>query len=188
MGSWIAFIGSVVIGSLLLLSFLSFGNDMTKDSYLHTLEHVTYGNLVEATQVIERELSAIGLGINDPNVNAIANADSTDITFYLDWNGDAIVDTFRYFLSTVDSASFTDHPNDRVLYRKFNSNPDRIVAVGLTDFKITYYDNLGSETTDLTAIRVLEFELAVESTINYDNTYPRIVWHGKIAPLNLYGK
>jgi hypothetical protein len=188
MASWIAMIGSAVIGSLLLLSFLRYGNDVTRDSYLTTLEHLTYGNLVEATQVIERDLSQIGFGVNDPDVTLFVDADSTDVRFLMDWNNDASIDTVRYYLSDVSSVTMTDNPNDRVLFRSINNNPDEIVAVGLIDFNIRYFDSLGNETASFDSIRVLELELVVESTINYDNEYPRIVWHGKVTPPNLYGK
>lgn len=188
MASWIALIGSTVIGSLLLLSFLRFGNDFTRDSYLTTLEHLTYENLVEATEVLERELSQIGLGVNDPGVTPILNAADTTITFLMDWDGDATIDNVQYYLSNVSGASATDNPNDRVLYRSINGGADEIVAVGLTDFRIRYFSTLGNQTANLDSIRVLEFELELETTYNYDNTYPKIIWHGRVAPPNLFGK
>lgn len=190
MASWIAMIGSMVIGSLLLLSFLRYGNDITRDSYLTTLEHITYENLAEATEVLERELSLVGVGINDPTFYPLLEADSTAIRFCWDADGDSQIDTLRYFRSEVSAASATDNPNDRVLNRTLNGNTE-VVAVGVIDFKMRYFDYEGIEITtaaDIEEIRVIEFELTIESTMNYDNNYPRIVWHGRVMPLNLYGK
>lgn len=186
MGSWVAMIGSTSIGSLILLALLRFSLDFTRDTNLHALEHIAYSNLVDAAEVIQYDLSQIGLGINDSRINPIVGADSTSIT-YLIKDGDTKLDTVQYYLSDLSSAGWTDNPNDRFLYRRLNAKPPTPVAVGLTFFRFRYFDALGNVTSTLADIRLIEIELITESTTYYNNIYPKIAWHGRVMPKNLYG-
>ena len=188
MTSWIAMIGSAVIGSLLLMSFLRYGNEVTRDAYLNTLEHVAYQNLADATDAIEYELSLIGAGVNDPSIYPILSADSSEITFCWDPNVTGTIDTVKYHLSTTAALSATENPNGRFLYRTVNGGSPVVLAAGLTEFKIRYFNSMGYETSTLSAIRIIEFEMATESSFNFDANYSRLVWHGKVTPPNLYGK
>ncbi|RME19201.1 MAG: hypothetical protein D6800_14585, partial [Candidatus Zixiibacteriota bacterium] len=171
-----------------LLAFLRFNLMFSEDTNRHALEHITYGNLVEITDVLQNELSLIGLGVNDPTVNIIVSADSTDLKFLADYDNDNVSETIRYYLGDPSTAASTDNPNDRMLFRQIDSNPPKIIGVGLTDFYFTYFDKLGNVTSNPADISVIEVNLVTESVTYAGKTYPKVAWHGKITPLNLYGK
>ncbi len=185
MGSWISLIASIVIGGLVLMSFGRFNNDVTRDMYLDTLDNAAYGNLDEVVRIIEYDLSRIGLGINDPKQAVLIQADSTDLRFYLDSDGNGVLETMRYYLSTTTAAASTENPRDKFLYRVVNGGTPQVISSGLTDFKIKYYDAAGNVSTNLTQIRTFEVSLTMESEIIYDNQYPKLVWQGRITPPGL---
>jgi len=190
MGSWIALIGSIVIGSLILLSVQQFNQDVSRDIYCDTLDNIAYGNLDELKRVIEYDFSRIGLGVNDPSQAVLTNAAATDITFRLDSDSNGVLETMRYYLSTTTdvAAAATANPNDKVLYRVVNGGTPAIVSAGLTDYRIQYFNSAGSETANLTAIRTLVVSLTLES--NYasyasSNEYPKLIWHQRFTPPSL---
>ncbi len=185
MGSWISLIASTIIGGLMLMSFTRFSNDVSRDAFLDTLDHAAYYNLAEIVELFEYDLSRIGLGINNPNQAVFKVAGKTDLRFYLDGNGDGVVDSMRYYLGDVTSAASTDNPNDKILYRVVNNGPPEAISAGLTDFDIEYYDGAGNEAGSLSQIRTLEVSITLESGQLYDQQGPRMVWQGKFTPPNL---
>ncbi|MDZ7360142.1 MAG: hypothetical protein ONB46_05370 [candidate division KSB1 bacterium] len=190
MGSWITLIGSIVIGSLILLSVQQFSQEVSRDIYADTLDNIAYSNLDELKRIIEYDFSRIGLGVNDPSQAVLTNATATDITFRMDSDSNGVLETMRYYLSTTTdaAAAATPNPNDKALYRVVNGGTPAIVSTGLTDFKIQYYNSAGSETTNLSSIRTLVVSLTLES--NYasfasSNEYPKLIWHQRFTPPSL---
>lgn len=188
MGNWIAYIGSTVIGALLLLSLMRFNNDVSQEIYVDNLENITYGQLAQVVEIIKGDLSRVGLGVNDPYQPVVLTADSTDFRFLVDVDGDGIIDTMRYYLGATASAAWTENPHDRALYRVINGGIDEDISIGLVDFEIRYFDAAGTETAVPANIKTLEVSLIFESYIPYDNQYPRITWRGKITPPNLLAR
>jgi hypothetical protein len=185
MGSWITLIGSIVIGGLVLLSFQSFSNDVNREAYIETMDHIAYGNMDETKRLIEYDFSRIGLGMNDPSVAAFTQATATDVTFKMDSDGNGAAETVRYYLSTTAAASATENPNDKFLMRKINNGTAQTMATGLTDFKIQYFDARGNETATLAAIRTLVVSLTMESDYGADADYPKLLWQGRFTPPSL---
>lgn len=187
MGSWIALIASTVIGSLVLMSFQRFNNDVNRDTMIETLDHIAYNNLDEVKSVIEYDFSRIGLGINDPMVAIFTETDPTEVTFKLDSDSNGTLETMRYYLSTTTetNALKTANPNDKVLYRVVNGGAPQIVANGLTAFKIQYFNSDGAETATMSAIRALVVSMTVESNFGADTAYPKLFWQGRITPPSL---
>jgi hypothetical protein len=185
MGSWIALVGSFVIGGMVLLRVWQFHHDFSRDQYLDTIEHIAYSNLDEVVRLIEYDFSRIGLGINDPKQSILTLADSTDLRFYLDADGNGTLETLRYYLSDTIAAAITDNPRDRILYRVVNGGTPERISTGLTGFMIKYYDAAGNKSSDLQKIKTFIVRLEMESDIIYDGRYPRLIWEGKITPPNL---
>jgi hypothetical protein len=185
MQSWVALIASGVIGSMVLLSFNQFSNDAVRELYIDTLDNAVYTELDAAGEIIEYDFSRIGLGVNDPNDDVLTQADSTDLRYVMDVNGDNTFETMRYYLSGVSAAASTPNPNDRYLYRVVNGGANEAICGGVTDFKITYFDVSGNETAVLNDIKTFVIYLQVESAIGYDGEYPKLVWEGRVTPLSL---
>jgi hypothetical protein len=91
-----------------------------------------------------------------PDYGAIVEADSSHIKFYTDYepfttNGGGIDSVeYRFGLTAGDLVTWTPNPNDRYLYRNYNAaemdNPAK-VSLGVTQFKLTYYDYNDSNIT-----------------------------------------
>lgn len=178
-------IASAFIGSLVLLSFGRFTNDVSRDAFFDTLDNAAYGNLAETAQLIEYDFSRIGFGISDPTEDVLILADSTELHFYLDNDGNGVIDSMRYYLGDSTSAGATDNPNDKTLYRVVNAGPPKAISRGLTDFKVKYYDAAGNETANLAQIKTLVIDLSFESDYVIDNQQPALVWQGRVTPPNL---
>ncbi len=178
-------IASAVIGGLVLLSFGRFTNDASRDMYLDTLDNIAYGNLDEVVRLIEYDFSRIGLGINNPKQAVLALAGSTDLRFFLDSDGDGVVESMRYYLGNLSSAASTDNPNDKILYRVVNGGTPEAISTGLTDFTVKYYDKAGNESANLSQIKTFVVHLSFESDHLIDNQHPTLVWQGRITPPSL---
>ena len=182
MNSWLALIASTIIGGMVLLWFNGFRNDLQRDSYLNLLEDLSYNNLEEVSSLVEYDFARIGVGINDPREVAVLNADSTDFTFELDANNDGVFETMRYYLSDTSAAAYTLNPRDRILFRVENGGAPQKISSGLTDFKITFYDDAGAVTADLAAMRSFGVRIVMENEIIYDNQTPMLAWESRITP------
>jgi hypothetical protein len=185
MGSWIALVGSIIIGGLILMSFQEFQGDVTRDLYVNTIENMTYNNLDGVTSLVEYDFSRIGAGINDPSAAVVTQADSAEVRYRLDSDGNGVPENMRYYLSSVSAAAMTPNPNDRLLLRQFNGGTPDTVAAGVRNFKIAYYDSVGSVPATNFAIRTFVVTLTLESAFGYDNQYPRFVWQKRITPTSL---
>lgn len=182
MGSFINLVGSMIIGGLFLLSFLKFENELQDHSYNHTKELITQQNAMEIIELLEWDFRRIGFGINFP---ALAVYDSSTIAYYVDFGGDGIIDTVRYSLSDTSAASGTPNPRDKIFYRQSNTEPWVDAALGVTDFKLKYFDIDGNETQNLMKIKTIEIYLELESTVPYDGEYSRFAWRERLTPPNL---
>lgn len=185
MGSWISLLASAVIGSLVLLSFQQFTNDVSQDSYDNTMSHITYGNLDEVKQLIEYDFSRIGLGVNDPDQAIIISADSTDLRYVMDSDSNGVLESMRYYLSNTAAANYTPNPHDRALYRVVNGGAAQTISTGLTDFKIRYFDAGGNATTTPAEVRSLSISLEFANPYDATNQYPEMVWRGRVTPPSL---
>lgn len=185
MSAWIALIGSIVIGALILVSFQQFQSDVTRDLYVNTIENMTYNNLDGVTSLVEYDFSRIGYGINDPSVVAITQTDTTGLWYRLDSNGDRVLENVHYYLSDVNAASMTPNPYDRLLLRQVSGGTPDTVATGVRSFRLTYYDADGNIAASPFDIKTLVVSLTLESSFAYDNEYPRFVWQKRITPTSL---
>jgi hypothetical protein len=185
MGSWLALITSTFIGGMILLSFNRFSSDISRDTYVQTLDQIAYEQMDELARLIDYDFSRIGFGINDPSQAILIQASATDLRFNIDSNGDGVLETMRYFLGDSTTAAFTSNPRDRMLFRVVNSGTPQGVSSGLTQFTIRYFDAAGNETANLNLIRTFEVNLTMESEIIYENQYPKMFWRGRFTPPSL---
>jgi len=185
MGSWIALVGSIIIGGLILMSFQQFQGDVTRDLYVNTIETMTYNKLDGVTSLVEYDFSRIGAGVNDPSVVVVTQADSADVRYRLDGDGNGVLENIRYYLSDVNAAAMTPNPYDRLLLRQINGGTPDTVATGVRNFKIEYYDAGGNIAATPFAIKTFVVALTLESAFGYDNRYPRFVWQKRITPPSL---
>jgi hypothetical protein len=183
-------IGSVVIGGFLLLTLLRMNETATSNNYNYSGERIVQKNLVEVVQLIEYDFRKIGYSNNSDEskfpdqAKSIIQADSTSITFLTDivasqgTYGDGIIDTVRYYLGPLIAS--TPNPNDKILYRVVNHEQASGSNLGVTQFKITYFDDydtkLGTFSNPMPSqppfrIKTLEIDVAVENPAAYGKDY-----------------
>lgn len=187
-------LGSTIIGGLLLMILLRMNDSAVQNNYHYSGEQIVQQNLVEVVKLLEYDFRKIGYCLNwqaIPNpALAIIYADSNRISFLTDivtsvgTFGDGIVDTLHYYLSSTDSLTVTPNPFDRLLYRVINSNPARGSNLGITQFKLTYFDASGNRITSMPSspplgIAAIQIDMAVENPAAYGNDYAadkRVIW------------
>ena len=122
--------------------------------------------------------------------------DSTALLFYSDYDGDGVSDTLFYYLSSVSAMSHTSNTEDRMLYRRINSDAIEIVSSQISAFKISYFDEARSEipvdslvtNADLNTIRGIEIEIVLQaSELTDGNDYALVSWKSAFYPSNLAG-
>ena len=187
-------IGSTIIGGLLLLILLRMNSTAIQNNYKFNGERIVQQNLVDVVRLIEYDFRKIGYCNGYTNLPkqsmAIIHADSTSITFLTDIPttgnpyGDGVVDTLKYYLGSASQLTSTPNPNDRILYRVVNHNPVAGSNLGVTQFKLTYYDSDGDKMVNFPAsppfgIASIQIDVAVENPVAFDNDYSferRALW------------
>jgi hypothetical protein len=190
---------SMVFGSLFLITLrLNYSTSENLQDYRGDL--IVQENLVAVTQLLEFDFRKIGYCKDYTKIPsatlAIRYADTSDITFWTDMAvsssnlaGDGNLDSIRYFVSSTNELSATPNPNDRLLYRGTNDQTPIGVNMGVTIFKIQYYDafrnKLATPVADPREIQYLEISIQVEhpvkwtkyyNTATYDTVYQTAFW------------
>jgi len=150
--SLIDILGSIIIGGLLLMILLRMNETATQNTYEYNGELTVQQNLVSTVQLIEYDFRKIGycadLSQIDP-VRSIIAADTSSIKFVTDLAspgnpmGNGVMDTLHYYVGPTSDLSRTPNPLDRRFYRVVNSEPAKSANLGITEFKILYFDALG---------------------------------------------
>lgn len=191
-------VGSVVIGGLLLLTLQRFSNENVANNYKYSGELIVQKNLVEVVRLIEYDLRKIGYSSNYTAVpersKSIIKADTSTIWFLTDLPtdttssyGDGILDTVKYSLGSKSELLSTPNPNDRYLYRQVNNSARKTANLGVTKFRLTYFDANDNILTNLPAtmpplgygITQIMIDVAVENPSAFDNNYSyqnRALW------------
>src|SRR3970282_2054410 len=90
------------------------------------------------------------------------------------------MDSIRYYLGPTSELYGTPNPRDRVLYRVINQETPKPSNLGVTAFKLAYFDASGDEIpTPVTVpglIASLEINVAVETVAAYDTAYSSAFW------------
>lgn len=171
-------IGSFLIFGWLLLMALRVSTSNNEYMQTYAGDLLVQENLVEATQLLEYDFRKIGFckepsRLPDPT-KAIILADSTSIKFLTDVDQtgtgpDGIVDSLYYHLGPASDLPGTPNPNDRMLYRVVNDDPEKGANLGITSFTLRYYDSNGALLAfpilglNLQKIQTVQITMRVES-------------------------
>lgn len=186
--------GSIVIGGILLMILLRLNDAAVQNSFQYNGEVITQRNLVEVVKLIEFDFRKIGFckdwnNFPDPT-KALLVADSTSIIFLSDVDSDKDMDTVKYILGPTSELTDTPNPNDRILYRIINNGPRMGSNLGVTEFRITYFDPFGAvipfPILYPSEIYTMQIDLTVEDVAAYDQEYNRVFWRQiRLAARNL---
>lgn len=187
-------LGSTIVGGLLLMILFRMNDAAVENNYNLNGEKIVQQNLVDVVKLVEYDFRKIGYCANYENIpiptKAVLQADSNSITFLTDivtspgTFGDGVVDTVKYFLSDTTALSMTPNPHDKILYRRVNSEPLRGSNMGVTQFKLTYFDSFGDTLKNLPAVPPLgiitiQIDIAIENPYAFDENYSyekRVIW------------
>ncbi|MFA7420090.1 MAG: hypothetical protein WCZ90_10435 [Melioribacteraceae bacterium] len=191
-------VGSVIIGGLLLMTLQRFNNENVANNYKYAGELVVQKNLVEIVKLIEYDFRKIGYSADYAHMpdraKSILRADTSTIWFLTDLPtdttssyGNGVLDTVKYSLGATSELTSTPNPNDRKLYRQVNNSARTTANLGLTQFKLTYFDANDVKMTGMPAtmpvlgygIKEIMIDVAVENSSAYDNDYSyqnRALW------------
>ena len=177
-------IGSMIIGGILLSIAWRLSDTATEKTYNNSGDLSLQQNLATIAQMLEYDFRKIGYSADwnklpDPT-KAILYADSSSIKFLTDIDSDGNLDSIRYFLGPTSELTETENPRDRMLYRVLNDEVPGGSNLGVTEFRMIYYDALG-DTIPLPIVNTgeissIEINVTVENTAAYDTLYSTAYW------------
>ncbi|MBT8378580.1 MAG: hypothetical protein KJN64_05075 [Ignavibacteria bacterium] len=190
-------LGSIIIGSILLLSIARVNDSATKDLYKGSGNVVAQTNLATVVQILETDFRKIGYCADWQQIpipsQAIIAADSTGISYLTDVDSDGIVDTMSYYIDYFTDIPETPNPRDRFLYRVVNKEMPVGVNLGVTQFSLSYFDALGDSihfpVPDPREIYTMQIDITVEDVSAYNQEYQTVFWRQiRMAARNLFNR
>ena len=186
MAVWIDIIGAFIIGSLLALNVTRMNNDVTEQAYQGMLVQSTQRNTAAIARILEEDVLKMGIDVEG---TALTLADTAQIRFLADLGSDGIIDTLDYHISATSAATHTPNPADRILYRTVNSSPAQEIRLGLTRFRLDYFNAAGDSLAlppTLDQVHHIRLDLTLESPQPYDQHFARAFLRLYLSPKNLH--
>ena len=190
-------LGSIAIGGVLLIILWRLDDAATQNVINNGQEVVLQQNLTTVATILEHDFRKIGYcanwnKISDPS-KSIVSADSNSIKFITDEDDDGNIDTLKYLLGPTSELASTPNPRDRFLYRILNGVVPQEANLGVTQFKMTYYDAFGNVLNVPVAnpgtIVTVAINITVEDSYAYDNKYSQAFWKQiRLAARNLQNR
>jgi hypothetical protein len=177
-------IGSMIIGGILLSITMRLNDAATEKTYNNGAELSLQENMATVAQMLETDFRKIGFCADwnkfpDPS-KAIVYADQSSIKYLTDLDSDSNMDSIRYYLGPASELLSTPNPRDRMLYRVANNEAPLTSNLGVTQFRLVYFDALGDTIappiTTPGLINSIEINLSVESVAAYDTSYSSAFW------------
>jgi|SRR5690554_1983635 len=187
-------LGSTIIGGMLMLILFRLNDSAAENIYNNSGELTSQQNISTVVQILENDFRKIGYCSDWQKIpvpsKAIIFADSNKIKFLTDVDSDSFVDTIYYYSGSPNELLSTPNPRDRYLYRVVNNEPPAKVNLGVTEFRLTYYDIFDKKINFPVAvpgeIHSIQIDVAVENPEAYNNQYSSVFWRQiRLAAQNL---
>ena len=134
-------IGSIVIASFVILIGLRLNQTISGSAEAAGASQTVQEAAVDIVRSIEYDFRKMGFGLPKANMTIVKN-DSTDIIFLVgDRYNPAIVNSIEWFLG--DTLKNFDNKRTRILYRRVNGGQAVGAALGVTLFKLRYFNSNG---------------------------------------------
>ena len=189
--------GSMLVGGLVLLMMFRLNSQANSNLYNISSELNVQLAMTSVVHVMESDFRKIGYckdwdKISDPT-KAIIYADTSNIKFLTDVDDDGNVDMLSYYLGPTSELSNTPNPRDRLLYRVVNDETPKSSDVGITIFKLTYFDALGNLLSTPVnppgLIHTIQIDIEVENSEPMDSVYTTAFWRQiKLSSKNLQNR
>ena len=189
MSDWLDIVGSIVIGGLVILIVINLNLSINSAAMENLHSNVIQRQIVSATEVVEHDIYKIGYRVSS---DVITKADSNEIRFLSDIDNDGVSDEIRYYLTETSSMSGTYNPEDRILWRKLNSENISTPMV-VTEFNLSYYDSLGqvidynslSDQPFRNKVKTIKVKIESQTGELINGDYETIEWEKTIRPKNI---
>lgn len=190
MSSLIDIITATFIGAILILMIIGITFYIQNSAHEVNNANIAQMNVKEIAELLDYDLYKVGFRVPG---SKIILADSAKLFFLSDIDNNGKIDTIKYILGNPAELTVTPNPNDRILYRVVNNEPQRGSNLGVVDFKFTYYDSTNSKInyaslvsqTQRDKIKAIEYYVKVESLYPVEGYYPGAEIKKVIRPKNL---
>ncbi len=182
---------------ILMLGWMTLG--VSYNSKDIVLSQAKQSNKMDVSQIISYDFPKIGYSGDIDIDSLIVTAKSNKIAFFsnIDNSADNSIEKIIWEFTNREVTS-TANPNDFILARTIDGVETEI-TLGVTEFRINYYDELGSQVplsfplsvADINSIRQIEVELVIESAdqlklrSSSPENYVRTAWIKRFTPRNL---
>jgi hypothetical protein len=177
-------LGSMIIGGILMTITWRLSDAATEKTYNNSGELSLQQNLATVAQILETDFRKIGYCADwnkfpDPS-KAVLFADASSMIYLTDIDSDTNMDSVHYYLGPTSELLSTPNPRDRLLYRVVNNETPLSSNLGVTQFRLVYFDALGDSIappiTTPGLIASVEINVSVESVAAYDTAYSSAFW------------
>lgn len=199
MSSLLDVIGSVLIFGIVMLMALQLNvftlEKNTQAAFRSMNQETITGSesFVGLGGTLESDLVKIGGG--DIISPSIMIADSTQLNFRADIDGNGTVDSVRYYITTPGSIPPGGNPNLKYFYRRQNTESGNAGWVGVSSLNFAYLDGMGRTISTpvlagaLSSIRSVRVKLMVEGKTRLktdtDTSFAASYWETLISPVNI---
>jgi len=190
-------VGSILIAGILLISLFRLQNSSTENLYRGTGNLTAQTNLANVVQILETDFKRIGYCADWTKIpvptEAILYADSLSIKYLTDMDQNGVLDTMYYYFDPTTDIPETPNPRDRYLYRIEQGYTPVKVNMGVTQFKMEFFNALGNKLSfpisDPREIFSMQIDITVEDVAAYDEKYQTIFWRQiRMAARNLFNR
>lgn len=197
-------IGSIIVGGFLMLLLWRLDDAAVQNVYNNSEELILQRNLVTSVTILENDFRRIGYCKDYTllrTTDAIISATDTSIIFLTDIGDNSTVDTVSYYIGPASEVTSTPNPRDRFLYRVINNETPVGVSLGITEFRLVYFDVFGDSlqtpviiVPNQSTISSIEINVKVENVAGYGgsssedekNKYSTAYWRQiRLASMNL---
>ena len=187
---------SVAVGGIVLAMLITFNGNIVQQGSAQTVKTMAQTNFTAVTGVLDFMFRKMGYRVTTGADSAIILADTNKIKFKGDFDNDGAVDTLTYYLNPTTPSGHAN-TNTRILYRTVNTQSTQTINLGITKFRLWYYDANGNPFTSYpvsrpSQIKSLKIALNVESTVpyrvsteKYVKFNPGVYWERTYKPKNL---
>ncbi|MGD1044743.1 MAG: hypothetical protein ABR936_05370 [Bacteroidota bacterium] len=186
-------IGSILIGGFLLVIAFTLNLSAQEYSSAYYSSYLLQSNLLTVVAMIEDDFKHIGYCKNPGLLStgsSIVDAESTKISYQTDYYNTGAIDTVTYWAGTTAEFAAANPdattPNMFYLYKKIDSQTPAKWNLGLTQFKLAYWNDMdtpdsmhfstvatehGIAANDLGSIKVTDISIKLESPVKGHQQY-----------------
>ncbi len=184
------YIASAIVAGLVILSIFAVQGSLLGFQRENNLSLTMNDVSAEFFRLLQEDMRAIGLN-RQAQGSPLVTINSDEIEFWADPEDDGNEQRIRYRLGGTVSASNTNNPSDRILYRSVNGDAEGGASLGVTDFQLTYYDESGQQTATIADVAMIEVQMSVGTTVDLttklsaQQQFNEMTWRTAVAPKNL---